>query len=82
MYEANNPESKWKSYLRLFPNYELLDMPMFWDKDNFNKLESTCVHQNVKIDLVNMENEFEKIILPIIKENKEHFRYVLGFFFN
>lgn len=73
MYEANNPESKWKSYLHLFPNYDLLDMPMFWDKDNFDKLESTCIHKNVKIDIVNMKNEFETIILPIIKENKQYF---------
>ena len=30
MYEMNNPQSNWAPYLKLFPNYDLLDLPMFW----------------------------------------------------
>ena len=31
MFECNNENSKWKPYLDLFPDYNLLDLPMFWE---------------------------------------------------
>jgi SET domain-containing protein 6 len=30
MYEYNNPQSKWRSYLDLVPDFNQLDLPMFW----------------------------------------------------
>ena len=32
MHECSNPTSKWAPYLNIFPNYENLDLPMFWDE--------------------------------------------------
>jgi len=30
IHETNNPNSKWKPYLELLPNFDELDLPMFW----------------------------------------------------
>ena len=32
MHEIDNSKSKWKPYLDLFPCYEELDLPMFWNE--------------------------------------------------
>lgn len=32
MHELSIPNSKWQPYLDLFPNYDYLDLPMFWEK--------------------------------------------------
>ena len=32
MYEYTNPDSKWRPYLDLFPDYAELDPPMFWGR--------------------------------------------------
>ncbi len=73
MSETNNPNSNWSSYLKLFPDYEKLDLPMFWDDTTFESLSNTCVYRNVKADLVNMRKEFDTIIVPFIKEHQEFF---------
>jgi len=74
MYESNNPDSKWKTYLDLFPGYNQLDLPMFWSSFEFeNFLNHTCVKDNVLKDFDNMKKEFETIIMPFLKENKEKF---------
>lgn len=73
MSEISEPNSKWSPYLKLFPNYEMLDMPMFWSESSFEMLTNTCVNRNVKIDMVNMQREFESIILPFVKTHKSYF---------
>ena len=30
LYEYTKPDSKWRPYLDLVPDYDLLDLPMFW----------------------------------------------------
>ena len=30
MYERLNPESKWRPYLDAFPNFDDIELPMFW----------------------------------------------------
>lgn len=30
MYERLNPESKWRAYLDAFPNFDNMELPMFW----------------------------------------------------
>ncbi len=32
MYEYTNTNSKWQPYLQLIPNFDQLDLPMFWKK--------------------------------------------------
>ncbi len=32
MHECSNPNSKWSAYLNLFPNYDHLDLPMYWNE--------------------------------------------------
>ena len=80
MYECNNPESKWSAYLSLFPDYEQLDLPMFWSAFEFeNFLNHTCIKQNVSRDFENMKKEFETIIIPFLKDNKDKFRFIFNF---
>ena len=32
MHETTSPNSRWKPYLDLLPDYTELDLPMFWSK--------------------------------------------------
>ena len=32
MHECANPNSKWAPYLNVFPDYNSLDLPMFWEE--------------------------------------------------
>ncbi len=73
MSELNDPNSKWSAYLKLFPNYDMLDLPIFWSESTFEALSNTCVYRNVKTDLVNMKKEFDTIIVPFIKSHQENF---------
>jgi len=73
MYEMNNPQSNWAPYLKLFPNYDLLDLPMFWTEPCLNMLEQTCVFRNIQIDLAKMRKEFDSVILPFVQKHKQHF---------
>ncbi len=53
MHELNNPESKWSTYLRLFPDYAQFDLPMFWDKYSFIKreIQGNIDFKSITIDL-------------------------------
>lgn len=32
LYEYNNPQSPWRPYLDLIPDFSELDLPMFWSR--------------------------------------------------
>jgi hypothetical protein len=38
MHESNNKSSKWSTYLDLFPDYQNLDLPHFWNEYKILKL--------------------------------------------
>ncbi|KAK3084205.1 hypothetical protein FSP39_010000 [Pinctada imbricata] len=72
MYEYTNPESKWKPYFELVPNFKKLDLPMFWPKnDRDDLLRGTGVSEAVNRDLDNISTEFHDVVLPYINRHKE-----------
>lgn len=73
MAELSKPDSKWSWYLKVFPNYDMLDLPMFWSEDTFSTLANTCIHRNIQQDLIKMRTEFDDIILPFVKSNSSLF---------
>ena len=73
MAELSKPDSKWSWYLKVFPNYDMLDLPMFWSEATFATLSNTCIHRNVEEDLIKMKKEFADIILPFVQGNRAFF---------
>ncbi|XP_013416662.1 N-lysine methyltransferase setd6 [Lingula anatina] len=74
MYEYTNPQSKWKPYLELVPEFEELHLPMFWERSEMEQeLRGTGVIKNVDRDLEFIEKEFSGIVLPFVKKHEDVF---------
>ncbi|CAC5404604.1 SETD6 [Mytilus coruscus] len=74
MYEYNNPQSKWRPYLDLVPDFKQLDLPMFWtETERKSLLKSTGVIEAVDKDINNISTEFNDIILPFVKKHSDLF---------
>ncbi|VDH95937.1 N-lysine methyltransferase SETD6 [Mytilus galloprovincialis] len=74
MYEYNNPQSKWRPYLDLVPDFKQLDLPMFWtETERKSLLKSTGVIEAVDKDLKNISTEFNDIVLPFVKKHSDLF---------
>ncbi|CAM1320699.1 SETD6 (predicted), partial [Pycnogonum litorale] len=74
LYEYLNPESRWRTYLDVCPDYSQLDHPMFWTDDDLKKeLRGTGVIESVKQDLINIKKEFNEIVGPFIKNHQSVF---------
>ncbi|KAL2083508.1 hypothetical protein ACEWY4_021281 [Coilia grayii] len=70
MYEYTSPQSHWKPYLSLWPDFKALDHPMFWSKEERNKLlKGTGICQAVETDLTNIQKEYTDIVLPFIQSH-------------
>uniref|UniRef100_A0A2C9LXK3 Uncharacterized protein n=1 Tax=Biomphalaria glabrata TaxID=6526 RepID=A0A2C9LXK3_BIOGL len=69
VFETNNPSSKWKPYLDLFPNPDSIDLPIFWESSEVNQLlQGTGVDAAVKRDLGMIQNDFEKLVVPFVQK--------------
>lgn len=73
MHETTSPNSRWRPYLDLFPDYSELDLPMFWSKDELAKLNGTGVVEAVERDLKLIEKEFNTIVLPFVAKHPSVF---------
>ncbi|XP_072164344.1 N-lysine methyltransferase setd6-like [Diadema setosum] len=74
MYEYGNAQSKWRPYLDLFPDYNELDPPMFWDSSFLEQeLQGTGVPEVVVGDIHKMTREYEEVALPFIEKNPDIF---------
>ncbi|XP_052072608.1 N-lysine methyltransferase setd6-like [Mytilus californianus] len=74
MYEYNNPQSKWRPYLDLVPDFKQLDLPMFWtETERKSLLKSTGVIEAVDKDIKNISTEFNDIVLPFVKKHSDLF---------
>ncbi|XP_007553226.1 N-lysine methyltransferase setd6 isoform X1 [Poecilia formosa] len=72
LYESTSPESHWRPYLSLWPGFKALDHPMFWSKEERDKLlKGTGVPEAVATDLSNIQREYTDIVLPFIKRHPE-----------
>ncbi|KAL0968537.1 hypothetical protein UPYG_G00268150 [Umbra pygmaea] len=68
MYEYTSPQSHWRPYLSLWPDFTALDHPMFWSKDERDVLlKGTGIPEAVDTDLTNIQKEYENIVLPFIR---------------
>lgn len=67
LYEYTSPQSLWRPYLSLWPNFKALDQPMFWSKEEREELlKGTGVPEAVDTDLTNIQKEYKDIVLPFI----------------
>ncbi|XP_062317991.1 N-lysine methyltransferase setd6 [Osmerus eperlanus] len=65
--EYTSPQSFWKPYLSLWPDFKALDQPMFWSKEEREQLlKGTGVREAVDTDLTNIQKEYQDIVLPFI----------------
>ncbi|XP_060068377.1 N-lysine methyltransferase SETD6-like [Ylistrum balloti] len=75
MYEHNSPESTWRPYLDLVPDFKELDLPMFWpESERASLLDSAngilkCVERDIK----SLTAEFTTIVLPFVQKHKDVF---------
>ncbi|XP_032436454.1 N-lysine methyltransferase setd6 isoform X2 [Xiphophorus hellerii] len=72
LYESTSPESHWRTYLSLWPGFKALDHPMFWSKEERDKLlKGTGIPEAVATDLSNIQREYTDIVLPFIMRHPE-----------
>ncbi|XP_054908820.1 N-lysine methyltransferase setd6 [Poeciliopsis prolifica] len=72
LYESTSPGSHWRPYLSLWPGFKALDHPMFWSKEERDKLlKGTGVPEAVETDLSNIQREYTDIVLPFIMRHPE-----------
>ncbi|KAK2838390.1 hypothetical protein Q7C36_013204 [Tachysurus vachellii] len=72
MYEYTLAESHWKPYLSLWPDFRKLDHPMFWSKEEREKLlKGTGIPEAVDTDLTNIQKEYNDTVLPFMRSHPE-----------
>uniref|UniRef100_A0A3P9IVF7 N-lysine methyltransferase SETD6 n=1 Tax=Oryzias latipes TaxID=8090 RepID=A0A3P9IVF7_ORYLA len=72
LYEYTSPQSDWKPYLSLWPDLRRLDHPMFWSKEERDRLlRGTGVPEAVDKDLSNIQREYEDVVLPFMTRHPD-----------
>ncbi|XP_076590177.1 N-lysine methyltransferase setd6-like [Chaetodon auriga] len=72
MYEHMSSESHWKPYLSLWTDFKTLDHPMFWSKEERERLlKGTGVSEAVSTDLANIQREYTDVVLPFITKHPD-----------
>ncbi|XP_077996066.1 N-lysine methyltransferase setd6-like [Glandiceps talaboti] len=72
MYEYTNPQSLWRPYLDLCPDFTVVDQPMFWTREEvLQELASTGIPEAVERDLKNITCEYNTIVVPFMKKFPE-----------
>lgn len=68
LYEYTSPQSNWRPYLSLWSDFKTLDQPMFWSKEERERLlQGTGIPEAVETDLINIQKEYINIVLPFIR---------------
>ncbi|XP_028665376.2 N-lysine methyltransferase setd6 [Erpetoichthys calabaricus] len=74
MFEYNKTDSYWNPYLSMWPDFTVIDQPMFWTKEEREALlRGTGITEAVEKDLQNIEKEYNDIILPFIQTHSDLF---------
>ncbi|XP_061679472.1 N-lysine methyltransferase setd6 isoform X2 [Syngnathoides biaculeatus] len=72
LYEYTTAHSHWKAYLSLWTDFKLLDHPMFWSKEERDKLlRGTGIPEAVDKDLANIQREYRDVVLPFIAKHPD-----------
>ncbi|XP_069757061.1 N-lysine methyltransferase setd6 [Narcine bancroftii] len=70
LFEITSGESRWRPYFSLWPGFSTLNHPMFWSEEERNRLLlGTGVALAVEKDLINIEDEYNSIVLPFMKSH-------------
>lgn len=70
LYEYTSPRSHWRPYLSLWTDFKSLDHPMFWPKEERERLlRGTGVPEAVDRDLANIRREYADVVLPFIQRH-------------
>ncbi|XP_012942376.1 N-lysine methyltransferase setd6 [Aplysia californica] len=68
LHEQSNPSSAWRPYLDLVPDYDALDLPMFWESSDVDRyLGGTGVDLAVRRDLKMVRDDFDRLVEPFFK---------------
>uniref|UniRef100_A0A8B9HMP7 SET domain containing 6, protein lysine methyltransferase n=1 Tax=Astyanax mexicanus TaxID=7994 RepID=A0A8B9HMP7_ASTMX len=72
MYEYTCPDSHWRPYLSLWTDFKKLDHPMFWSKEERERLlKGTGIPEAVDTDLTNIQTEYNDTVLPFMRSHPE-----------
>ncbi|KAM7396182.1 hypothetical protein PAMP_019243 [Pampus punctatissimus] len=72
LYEYTSSQSHWKPYLSLWTDFRTLDHPMFWSKEERDRLlRGTGIPEAVDTDLVNIRREYTDVVLPFITRHSD-----------
>ncbi|XP_029651312.1 N-lysine methyltransferase SETD6 [Octopus sinensis] len=74
LHEYNKPNSKWRPYFNLVPDFKHLELPLFWSETNRTELlQGTDINKLVESDLESINSDFNNVILPFVKKHPEAF---------
>ncbi|KAM8892543.1 N-lysine methyltransferase setd6 [Spinachia spinachia] len=72
LYEYTSPQSRWRPYLSLWTDFKKLDHPMFWSKEERDRLlRATGIPEAVDTDLANIEREYTDVVLPFVAKHPD-----------
>uniref|UniRef100_A0A3Q3QGW9 N-lysine methyltransferase SETD6 n=1 Tax=Monopterus albus TaxID=43700 RepID=A0A3Q3QGW9_MONAL len=72
LYEYTSSQSPWKPYLSLCTDFKTLDLPMFWSKEERDRLlRGTGIPEAVDTDLANIQREYTDVVLPFITRHPD-----------
>ncbi|XP_056273058.1 N-lysine methyltransferase setd6 isoform X2 [Pseudoliparis swirei] len=72
LYEYTSSQSHWKPYLSLWTDFKTLDHPMFWSKEERDKLlRGTGIPEAVDTDLANIQRDYTDLVLPFIAKHPD-----------
>ncbi|KAG7523430.1 N-lysine methyltransferase SETD6 [Solea senegalensis] len=72
LYEYTSSQSHWRPYLSLWTDFKTLDHPMFWSKEERDKLlRGTGIPKAVDTDLANIRKEYTDVALPFINKHPD-----------
>ncbi|XP_062442332.1 N-lysine methyltransferase SETD6 [Rhea pennata] len=74
LHEYTTSNSYWQPYFSLWQDFRSLDHPMFWPEEERKRLlQGTGIPEAVDKDLVNIQLEYNSIILPFIESHPDIF---------
>ncbi|GAB1607958.1 N-lysine methyltransferase SETD6-like [Argonauta hians] len=74
LYEYNNPNSKWRPYFNLVPDFNSMYQPLFWSEGSRERLlQATGIQKLVETDLTLINYDFNNIILPFVQQHSDVF---------
>uniref|UniRef100_A0A0B7AIJ8 SET domain-containing protein n=2 Tax=Arion vulgaris TaxID=1028688 RepID=A0A0B7AIJ8_9EUPU len=73
--EHMNTSSKWRPYFDIVPDFQALDLPLFWEQSEVEKLiKGTGVDLAVERDLRMIDSDYKNLVLPFLQQHKDHLK--------